>query len=646
MAENLLRSSLAYKNIPQECGICYYPTWSTQDRPLREHEVNLEVFAELSASADEGCNGCKLLAYVWQHVIPDEDSRQGSSLSFNRLGGNLYLHIFKGRRVHNADVFTLTAACERDHPRCQASAPCTPARLIDIGLAYTATIRLIAFSDGSTTNPKYACLSHCWGHTQSKHMTYNENLDANMKGIPLAELPRTFRDAVDVTRALGLRYLWIDSLCIVQNSKSDWATHVEVMASIYENAHVTLAAGASSDDEGGFFAHTLYIRRSIDHPDAGWPAGEVLPLMQRGWCFQERLLARRYLLFGSKEILWECREEVACSCSMAEGPFNPRDTGIEASFRGSPATKTQLSSPDPDMDSPSFWRSLVTEYTARRLTYPQDKLPALAGLANVFEARSYLEGLWMPSLHQDFCWVSSGEEASLGRPRKGPSWSWVYSADVRIDWPRLYDINYCRLLGVVGLDSEDCERRITALKLSGIFLNVSLQMWKERAEFEKHYPLSRYCRVLEHGTTIKISPPGVLAKGRSATRLPLLEGAYDDIQHENEYDTASTTLEGPLTGHFNADFRFWSSEEELRSGITNVTFVAFGVENITGAYYEDNDLDEDCWVGGMLLKSLERTMKDRSELPTYERIGWLRYCTKKTKQEFVPAGVETQFILC
>jgi hypothetical protein len=125
-----------------------------------------------------------------------------------------------------------------------------------------------------------------------------------MDGILISELPKTFRDAIDITRSLELRYLWIDSLCILQDSESDWATHVEVMASIYENAHITLAAGASDSDEGGFFVtpsnmytephivvlnyegvtHTIYVRRAIIHPDARFPAKEdVLPLMDRGW---------------------------------------------------------------------------------------------------------------------------------------------------------------------------------------------------------------------------------------------------------------------------------------------------------------------------------------------------------------------------
>jgi hypothetical protein len=114
------------------------------------------------------------------------------------------------------------------------------------------------------------------------------------------------------------------------------------MAQIYSNGLLTLAAGASSDDDGGFFAHVpdkwnsqykfqlnvegieyeLHCRHTVDHPDAQWPSHEILPLMERGWCFQERLLSKRYLCFGSKEILWECEEDVACSCAVGDGPFS------------------------------------------------------------------------------------------------------------------------------------------------------------------------------------------------------------------------------------------------------------------------------------------------------------------------------------
>ena len=154
-------------------------------------------------------------------------------------------------------------------------------------------------------------------------------------------LPQTFRDAVAISRALSIRYLWIDSLCIVQDDQADWRSHVNKMAQIYNNAYLTLAAGNSKDDAGGFFQQTalpfsspssfklldgkteykIYIRKCLPHPDENWPEGPEMPLMSRGWVFQERLLSRRFLCFAANEVLWECLEDVACSCSTTVDGF-------------------------------------------------------------------------------------------------------------------------------------------------------------------------------------------------------------------------------------------------------------------------------------------------------------------------------------
>jgi hypothetical protein len=256
---------------------------------------------------------------------------------------------------------------------------------------------------------KYLSLSHCWGSVRSKHLTTKDSLARNLHSIPVSELPRTFRDAIEVCRALEVRYLWIDSLCIVQDDHNDWNIHLSAMRDIYTHAHVTIAAGAAVDDEQGLFrtgdAHykdcssvqfeydnndcTVYFRGRIDHPDNRWPGGSPMPLMERGWCLQERLLSARYLCFGSNEILWECSEEVACSCSAVSGVFNPRKPTQEPCFYNCPVTimdSTKLSRMT-GSEAADEWRRLVEMYTCRRLTYSRDKLPALSGLQQVFEVR-------------------------------------------------------------------------------------------------------------------------------------------------------------------------------------------------------------------------------------------------------------------
>lgn len=306
-------------------------------------------------------------------------------------------------------------ACEKSHKKCSEATDFTPLRLLDLQTGSEAWVQLV-----SVVDVRYACLSHCWGSTRSKHLTRRDNLTQNEKGIPLTELPKTFRDAVEITRALGIRYLWIDTFCIIQDDEKDWETQASVMAATYENAYITLAAGASDDDDGGFFTeacdrhtkphkfhlnvdgitHEVYMRYVVSHASIGWPSGETFPLMTRAWTLQERQLARRFLCFGQNEIFWECQEDVACSCTMAKGPFNCReDPGImPPKLPGCEPLKYQCSRLN-DLSSneiASLWRELVTDYSTRNLTKPNDKLPALAGLANKFQVLfhkcEYLQG--------------------------------------------------------------------------------------------------------------------------------------------------------------------------------------------------------------------------------------------------------------
>jgi hypothetical protein len=301
---------------------------------------------------------------------------------------------------HNlARIQTWISACEQGHPECNAPATFTPLRLLDLETEDKMIVKLVELQPA--TNVRYACLSHCWGKTRSKHLTTTKTLATNTNGIPVRELSKTFRDAVSITRALELRYLWIDSLCIVQDSKSDWAAHVNAMAAIYENSFITLAAGAHDSDDGGFFTVTkdvfpephslklelgghvynIQVRAEIDHPHVDRQSTATLPLMKRGWCFQEQLLSRRYLCFGT-ELLWECLQEVACSCSIASGPFNPRKPHEVPKFKDCPPIKILSSASE---DYRTIWRDLVSAYSCRQLTYPSDKLPALAGLATAFQ---------------------------------------------------------------------------------------------------------------------------------------------------------------------------------------------------------------------------------------------------------------------
>jgi hypothetical protein len=167
---------------------------------------------------------------------------------------------------------------------------------------------------------RYVALSHCWGGIISPLLT-TENIDAFQKSIPFSTLPANFRDAVVITRKLGLRYVWIDSLCIIQNSKLDWEIESKKMGSIYRESYVTISAAVARSSTVGILnavqkpvlinaPASVKIRLSDDSDDTvnleiRDGTEESLrdismksPLNTRGWTLQETILSPRILHYG------------------------------------------------------------------------------------------------------------------------------------------------------------------------------------------------------------------------------------------------------------------------------------------------------------------------------------------------------------
>ncbi|KAL2880720.1 hypothetical protein SGCOL_003747 [Colletotrichum sp. CLE4] len=202
-----------------------------------------------------------------------------------------------------------------------------PTRVLDVGTNTDSTIRLC---DGkSLPHERYIALSHCWGvNSQAQVRTLKENIDVFRMHIDFGILPKSFQDAVTVSRALGVQYLWIDSLCIIQNDKQDWAFEATRMEHVFSSAYCTIAATAASSSAEGFLRQkskhsfvTLagsdggftFVRKAIDdfHHDV-----EQAVLNQRGWVLQERALSRRTLHFTATQVYWECGKGVHCESLM------------------------------------------------------------------------------------------------------------------------------------------------------------------------------------------------------------------------------------------------------------------------------------------------------------------------------------------
>jgi hypothetical protein len=238
-------------------------------------------------------------------------------------------------------------------------------------------------------------------------------------------------------------------------------------------------------------------------------------------------------------------------------------------------------------------------------------------------------------LEQDLTWQIWGT-SPLARSRTGPSWSWAYGSDNLIVWAAPFTTNNYKLLGIV--DRLECDGNSNPmLSLKGSLLAVSLQTWTEMTKLEQSYCLTRSCRVIQHEDmqyTFRYHQTD-----SADLQYPPLAGASEPYDSDEEEDSPYKALRG----HFNADFKFWSSEEDLQHQLQRLIFFAFGVE-------VSDDPPEELrphWVVGMILRPVhegnDRSTEDVVE--QFERIGWLRYCTENSSKDFVPAGTETNFLL-
>jgi hypothetical protein len=228
--------------------------------------------------------------------------------------------------LNSAASFELAAQwlrdCRENHPSCarKEKIPSLPTPVLDVGFKEDENVSLFI---SNQKKAEYVALTYCWGRGQTL-VTTKDSIQAQQKGIAVTALPKTLRDAVIITRMLGVRYLWVDSLCIIQDDADDWYKVSALMADVDGNnlfAISALSAGSSNDgiiskvvppeqplavvyDDG---SHLIGVRKRS--PLFG-QLMSTAPLNSRGWTFQERLLTPALLHFSDEQIFWECRSQL------------------------------------------------------------------------------------------------------------------------------------------------------------------------------------------------------------------------------------------------------------------------------------------------------------------------------------------------
>lgn len=340
--------------------------------------------------------------------------------------------------------------CCKEHEACRIKQERLPTRLVCVE---NNTIRLV-ISETLQKAPRYATLSYCWGHDPFIKLS-RDNLASFLEEIPWETLPPTFQDAVQAVRKLGLQYIWIDALCIIQEP-GDWAIEAGRMHSVYSGAFISLAASDARNVyqgflrrpklyNGGFYSRvtssSLCEIRRFYATEVYHQAISEAHLSGRAWAFQEKLLAARTIHFGESGLWWECRSQL-CSEYLPDGLTD---------FAASRFVRA--------VHDPWPWSRIVQHYSAADLTYGSDRLAALSGIVarqQGITGGQYLAGLWRYRLVYQLTWQVLRTNR---RPRpewRAPTWSWAsvdgpvffppYADEGRDQYIRMVDKDYVQVL--------------------------------------------------------------------------------------------------------------------------------------------------------------------------------------------------------
>lgn len=314
----------------------------------------------------------------------------------------------------------------------------------------------------------WACLSHRWNQTTVDRRTTARNVASRFQFLSLDDLTATGRGALDLTRRLGVRWLWVDSLCIIQEGDDDADLNKELskMGEIYQNAIFTIAAASSVDASIGCFRddmpQDLCFRISdVNTKENHFIGARILdrkgtlttkeatfqkfPLWNRAWVFQEQMLSNTFITCGYGEVSYECMFGRRCECAEPQMPPHPRENlGVDTNWLGNmdfehiksfqrAATldpRTGLARAEAVIDE---WRYIIRIYVQLELKYASDILPAIGGCAREFGWRvndTYTAGMWRSVLHKDLLWhiqTVGGRTVPKSRPEQwiAPSWSWA-----------------------------------------------------------------------------------------------------------------------------------------------------------------------------------------------------------------------------
>ena len=486
-----------------------------------------------------------------------------------------------------------------------------PTRLLDVS---GNTIRLVETKEtiGKGDDRNYIALSHCWGKVQII-TTLEKNYEEHKKWIKPAELSKTFSEAIHVTRKLGFRYIWIDSLCIIQDSKSDWQAEAATMCNVYRYAILKIAAASAAGGNEGCFRERdglVQFPFLVDLPPAATDNNNTRPhralfqsygrtkglegptveppLYGRSWVLQEQLLSPRMLIFDGLQIRWECNTGHGSERTPLGGLS--RHIGHQKAIRAGIFDDGDFfgvdGSDDPELDAKyqlQYWNFTVMDYTHRGMTQPSDRLIAIDGIAQALSKhthRKYYAGLWGQDPWLGLLWSIShyseytstiAEAFDFDRNKHvrhnediAPSWSWV-SVTVPVVYPMVSITTLHRACDIIDISVYGTHGKSTGkLKIRGHV---------RRGHVDAIYPYSirEAAEAVPHMTAGKpnSSNDKIVYRGRSFRAMDYF--VFSDDRPTGTFNHFSRHNWRLVRGHFRPD--------ELIAPSTQLTFLAIAERN-------------------------------------------------------------------
>ncbi|KAJ5380423.1 uncharacterized protein N7496_002851 [Penicillium cataractarum] len=387
----------------------------------------------------------------------------------------------------------------------------------------------------------YTALSYCWGGSQAFQTTIS-TLDAMRLGFEMSMLPKTMRDAILVTQKLGVKYIWIDCLCIIQDIPSDKSYEFSQMAKTYKGSYLTICATRAGSVDEGFLidmadkstglwkgliplayrlpdstATTIEEAASLPGSQMGkiwlhddyddWQTSFTFPTTRRGWCLQEQLLSPRFLSYG-RWPTFRCRKSTFADGGYYYSPASIRDATETLENRmvdmlfDSPQSSNLSSGLDMFSTTQLYqaWYAFIHDYSRREIGRPCDRLPAIGGIAaevSRLTGHRYLAGLWQDNILHDLMWFTKVHELSRQTQQwRAPSWSWasvdctVSYGNITADSKPMATVRKCTVI-LTDSSSPFGEVSEASLEIKGLFTELKTKNVNDLLKKQSRAPIRR-----------------------------------------------------------------------------------------------------------------------------------------------------------